>query len=163
MFNVERYCVRVAFGTRLFRTRIIALYSKKYDNTGLPKRQQHLYKDQLNLSYVPLYLLMPCICRRTSVRGHRIQRYFSPLTTRATFSPERLLSPPPGALRKTFPLIESVSEAIAKEGRESAICSQLGISEVEHSNIQVCSCLFLRCDLFYIPDRTSCMISSTTT
>ncbi|KIK00176.1 hypothetical protein K443DRAFT_122913 [Laccaria amethystina LaAM-08-1] len=79
---------------------------------------------------------MPCICRRTSVRGHRIQRYFSPLTTRATFSPERLLSPPPGALRKTFPLIESVSEAIAKEGRESAICSQLGISEVEHSNIQ---------------------------
>jgi len=89
------------------------------------------YKGQANLSYVPLYFLMPCICSCTTVRGHHIQRYFLPLTTQATFSPERLLSLLPSTLRTTFPLIESVSKAIAKESSESEICSQLSISRVE--------------------------------
>ena len=130
-----------------------------FDNTGSPKWKQH----HIKLSWIWamfLYFIMPCICGHTSVRGHYIQQYFSLLTTWATFSPEQLLSPPLNTLRKTFPLIESILKAIAKESSKSEICLQLGISKVEHSNIQVCSSPFLCCAHFDIPGRTSCIISS---
>ena len=40
----------------------------------------------------------------------RIQRYFRPLTLRARFSPERLLTPPPSTLRTAFPCLETSSD-----------------------------------------------------
>ena len=133
-----------------------------FDNTGSPKWQQH----HIKLSWIWamfLYFLIPCICGHTSIRGHHIQQYFSLLTTWASFSPEQLLSPPLNTLRKTFPLTESISKAIAKESSKSEICLQLGISKVEHSNIQICSSSFLCRGHFDIPDRTSCIISSPST
>ena len=121
------------------------------------------YKGRASLSHVRLYSLMPCICTRTSVRGHRIQRYFSPLTTRATFSPERLLSPPPSTLKTTFPLIEPASQGSTKESGESEIYSQLGVNEEEYSDIQVFFFACNRVALSLTPDRISCAILSMNT
>ena len=40
----------------------------------------------------------------------RIQRHFRPLTLRARFSPERLLTPSPSTLRTTFPCMATPSD-----------------------------------------------------
>ena len=81
---------------------------------------------------------MPCTCTRISSKGIKIQRYHSPLTIRATFSEERLITPPPSTLDTSFPLIEiSPKESNKRTGGELQL-AESGISDDENSDIQVC-------------------------
>ena len=72
-----------------------------------------------------------------------------------------VLDEPASTLRTTFPLIELASHASTKESSELEVCSRVGISEEEYSDIQVSSLPFL-CHSFIdskFPNRISCTIS----
>jgi hypothetical protein len=63
-----------------------------------------------------------------------IQRHFRPLTLRARFSPERLLTPPPSTLRTTFSVLEAPSDAAKSPttdiGRVSPLLIKKPVGEV---------------------------------
>ena len=83
------------------------------------------------------YSPMPCTCTRISSKGIKIQRYHSPLTIRATFSEERLTTPPPSTLNTSFPLVEISAEESNERTDGELQLAESGISGDEYSDIQV--------------------------
>ena len=83
------------------------------------------------------YSPMPCTCTRISSKGIKIQRYHSPLTIRATFSEERLTTPPPSTLNTSFPLVKISAEESNKRTDGELLLAESGISGDEYSDIQV--------------------------
>ncbi|KIJ91530.1 hypothetical protein K443DRAFT_14317 [Laccaria amethystina LaAM-08-1] len=77
---------------------------------------------------------MPCTCARVPSKRIRIQCHYPPLTLRAKFSPERLLTPPPSPLKTKFPLVEVPREGSCENETQLA---ESGISNDELSDIQV--------------------------